>query len=99
MIIDGNITLQNQGVINVENGGYMCIRPNSILNLIDVNSYINLLLGCYSGVNALYVTSISNCVTNLSSVVKTGNGQINDYNTDLYIQNQTICFGDNGIQF
>lgn len=90
LIIDGAVSLQNQGVINVESGGYACIRPNSTLNLYDSNSFINLRSGWNSGVNTLFVNTISDCVASMSSLTINGQGVINDYNKDVYLQNETI---------
>ncbi|MEI7675473.1 MAG: hypothetical protein WCJ03_01720 [Bacteroidales bacterium] len=79
------------GQINIESGGYICIESGAIIVLQDPTSFINLQMGSLSGTNTAVIPSAT--CTSAAAASKSGNGQINDYNTDLYIQNQTISSG------
>lgn len=84
-----NIQINGSGKIEVQSGGYFCIESGATITLSNFNSVINLRNGYISGVNTVVLPS-SNCVPNPTSYTIIGNGKINQYNQDVYIQNETI---------
>lgn len=81
-----NLNLFGSGKIVIKSGGYLCVESGASINLQDYNSLIVLKEGANYGVNPLLLTS-SSCS---STITKTGNGAIADFNQDMYIQNLTI---------
>lgn len=84
-----NIQINGSGKIEVQSGGYFCIESGATITLSNFNSVINLRNGYISGVNTVVLPS-SNCISNPISYTITGNGKINQYNQNVYIQNETI---------
>ena len=84
-----NIQISGSGKVEVLSGGYFCIENGAAITLSNFNSVINLRNGYINGVNTSVVPS-SNCVSSPASYVITGNGKINLFNQDVYIQNETI---------
>jgi hypothetical protein len=83
------LTVKGKGSIEIENGGYICVASGANIVLQDYLSSINLKPGYIMGVNANVISSPS-CISNPSNIVKSGNGSINIFSTDTYIQNETI---------
>jgi len=84
-----NLNIYNNGSIEIENGGYICIENGANINLSDFLSVINLRPGYISGINpSLGITA--NCVSDPTSITVTGNGAINTFTNDNFIQNITI---------
>jgi hypothetical protein len=81
-----NLNILGSGKIVVKSGGYICVESGATINLQDYNSLIVLEEGASYGANPLLFTSPS-CS---STITKTGNGAIADFNQDVYIQNRTI---------
>ena len=78
------------GRIEVENGGYICIEQGASLNLVDGLSVINLRPGYNIGVNTNVIPDPGNCLSDPANAPITGNGSINSFTDDIYIQNETI---------
>ena len=83
------INVANQSKIDIQSGGYICVTSNSNINLVNVDSYLNLFEGSILGTNPILNLSTS-CLGSVSSIPKTGLGSINNFNEDVYIQNETI---------
>lgn len=79
---NASLHINGEGKIVIEEGGYLCIEPGANINLKDYKSLIFLEEGAVLGSNVS-----SEC---LSSVPFTGNGQVIDRNSDVYIQNENI---------
>lgn len=83
------VQVNGSGKIEVQSGGYFCIESGASITLSNFNSVINLRDGYVNGVN-LAVLPSSNCVSSPTSYTITGTGKINQFNQDVYIQNETI---------
>lgn len=85
----------NNGKIEVESGGYICVHNDATINLQDVNNVVNLYSGSLKGINPTILPSLepyygplSNyCNANFSA---TGNGSINTFTGIVYIQNEVL---------
>ncbi len=84
-----HINIDGSGVIEVNSGGYFCIEQGASVNLADYNSVINLRDGYLVGTNNSVLPS-SSCMSSPWSYSTTGNGSINRFNQNVYIQNETI---------
>ncbi len=84
-----NIQISGSGKIEVQSGGYFCIESGATITLSNFNSVINLRNGYINGVNTALLPS-STCVSAPTSYTITGSGKINQFNQDIYIQNETI---------
>ena len=85
-----NIIVKGSGKIVIENGAYFCIESGTNINLQDYLSVLNFHTGASMGVNTSVLTDPSICYTSLGSIAYVGNGSINQYQNDVYIQNETI---------
>lgn len=81
------LTVKGKGSIEIENGGYICVASGANIVLQDILSTINLKPGYIMGVNPSVISNSPSCISN---IVKSGNGSINTFSTDTYIQNETI---------
>ena len=81
-----NLNLLGSAKIVIKSGGYICVESGANINLQDYTSLIVLEEGAIYGANPALFSSPS-CS---STITKTGNGTIVDYNQDVYIQNETI---------
>ena len=84
-----NIQINGSGKIEVLSGGYFCIESGATIALTNFNSVINLRNGYINGVNTSVLPS-STCVSSPISYSINGSGKINQFNQDIYIQNETI---------
>lgn len=84
-----NLNIYNNGSIEIENGGYICIENSANINLTDYLSVINLRPGYICGINPSIGLTAS-CVSNPTTITVTGNGAINTFTSDEFIQNITI---------
>jgi len=84
-----NIQINGSGKIEVQSGGYFCIESGATITLTNFNSVINLRNGYLNGVNTAVLPS-STCVSSPTSYTITGTGKINQFNQDIYIQNEII---------
>ena len=84
------LTVNNNGKIEIEAGGYICIEPVASITLQDFVNVINLRNGYLAGVNPSVPGLTGNCTSDPPTYTITGNGSINTFETDLYIQNQTF---------
>jgi hypothetical protein len=82
--------LNDGAKIKVYSGGFLCVDQNVTINLNSKLSTINLYPGSNLGVNPLTNTGC-NCI---SSFTTNGVGKVVTYNTDLYLQNETINYTD-----
>jgi M6 family metalloprotease-like protein len=89
-----NLIVKGTGKFEIEPGAYICIESGANITLQDALSTINLRSGYLSGMNPLLFSSSNNCVSipNLFPIV--GNGSINTFSLDLYIQNQIFQSSD-----
>jgi hypothetical protein len=81
-----NLNLLGSAKIVIKSGGYICVESGANINLQDYTSLIVLEEGAIYGANPALFSSPS-CS---STITKTGNGAIVDYNQDVYIQNEAI---------
>jgi hypothetical protein len=89
LCIKGSLVISGNNHIDVESGGYICIESGSTIQLTDFNSVINLRNGYINGINpSLGLTS--NCTSAPATYTTSGNGKINTFLNDVYIQNQTL---------
>jgi len=84
-----HINIEGSGEIEVNSGGYFCIEQGASVYLTDYNSVINLRDGYIVGTNSSVLPS-SSCISSPWSYSTTGNGSINRFNQNVYIQNETI---------
>ena len=84
-----HINIEGSGEIEVNSGGYFCIEQGASVYLADYNSVINLRDGYIVGTNTSVLPS-SSCISSPWSYSTTGNGSINRFNQNVYIQNETI---------
>jgi hypothetical protein len=84
-----NTKLIGSSSITIESGGYLCIESLAALNLQDKLSVINFSPGAIIGTSPNADLSHSTC-SDLSTFSFSGNGQINTFISDVYIQNVTI---------
>jgi hypothetical protein len=84
-----HINIDGSGEIEVSSGGYFCIEQGASVDLADYNSVINLRDGYIVGTNTSLLPS-SSCISSPWSYSSTGNGSINRFNQNVYIQNETI---------
>lgn len=89
-----NLVVKGSGRIEIEAGAYICLETGANINLQDYLSVINLRNGYQIGVNPSVPGLTGNCSTSPGSFAKTGNGSINTFNTNNYIQNQTFTIND-----
>jgi len=87
---NSGITIKGSGRIEVEQGGYICIEDNATIDLQDELSVINLHSGYISGVNTDVITESTNCIADPSTATFSGNGHINNFGTDVYVQNEIL---------
>jgi len=87
--ISSNVNIVGNNRIDIMKGGYVCIENNSTLNLQDELSVLNLHNDYKWGINPVFSNS-SNCVNNLANIIKIGEGTINLYNDNVFIQNRTF---------
>lgn len=86
---NSQIRINDCGSIEIKSGGYICIENGANINLSDYLSVINLRPGFISGINpSLGITA--NCLTDPTTISITGNGEINTFTNDEFIQNITI---------
>lgn len=83
------ILIDNSGKLEILSGAYFCIESGSAITLLNYNSVINLRDGYINGVNTLLLPTTT-CITNPMAYMVTGNGKINEFNQDVYIQNEAI---------
>ncbi|MBN2523700.1 MAG: hypothetical protein JXB24_10535 [Bacteroidales bacterium] len=84
------ITVEGSGHIEVKPGGYICIEENASIYLQNELSVINLHSGYISGVNTDVITESTNCIADPSAATFSGNGHINNFGTDVYVQNEIL---------
>lgn len=85
-----SISIKGSGRIEVEPGGYICMEDNVSIDLQDELSVINLHTGYNSGVNTDVIFNSPSCIADPSAIINSGNGHINSYDADIYIQNKTF---------
>lgn len=89
--IISDLDITDNGMIEVESGGYICIDNPISLVLEDTLSTISLKPGYISGVNTSFVTNPGTCMSNASTVTFTGSGSIStSFSSNTYIQNENI---------
>lgn len=90
IILKNGLTINGDNYIAINAGGYYCfdVDSNSI-TLTDTLSVIIIQEGALIGINPV-VDYQSDCSLDLSSIITNGEGQIIDFNTDLFIQNVII---------
>jgi len=86
---NGNINVNETGSFEIKDGGYICIESGAVINLLDYLSVINLRPGFISGINPSLNLS-ANCTADPTTITVSGNGEINTFTTDEFIQNITI---------
>ena len=91
---DAIISVNNNCRIEIESGGYICIESGASINLQDYLSVINLRTGYLIGVNPSVPGLSGNCISAPASYSITGNGSINTFNANNYVQNQTFTISD-----
>lgn len=84
-----NLNIFDAGRIEIEDGAYICIEDSATINLNDYLSVINLRPGYISGVNPAIGIS-ANCSLYPASFSFIGNGSINTFVNDEFIQNEII---------
>ncbi len=84
-----NIEITGSGKIEVQENAYFCIEDGADIHLNDFNSVINLRNGYITGVNTEVLPS-TNCFTSPTNYMPTGDGSINEFTEDIYIQNDTL---------
>lgn len=87
--IKDNVTIAGNNRIDIMSGAYVCIENNATINLQDILSALNLHNGYIFGLNPAIGIS-TNCINSIASINKTGNGAINLYTNNVFIQNQTF---------
>jgi hypothetical protein len=88
--ISNSLIISGKNKIVIDAGGYICIENNTNINLIDGFSIIVLKNGFNSGVNTSVVVDPGTCLANPENITIMGNGSINTFTNDKYIQNETI---------
>jgi hypothetical protein len=89
-----NLIVKGSGQVEIEAGAFICLETGANVNLQDYLSVINLKNGYQIGVNASVPGLTGNCSSNPTSFAKTGNGSINTFSTNNYIQNQSFTIND-----
>jgi M6 family metalloprotease-like protein len=89
-----NINVKGSGRVEIESGAYICIETGANINLQDYLSAINLHTGYQTGGNPAFYSPSSRCSSTPLNFVTTGNGSINGFNGNNYIQNQTFTVND-----
>lgn len=80
-----------RGHVEVRNGGYICIEDGAEIILDEALSVVNLRLGHHTGLNpAVHGTTGVNCMDDLQEIIVHGDGHINVFDNDIWIQNETI---------
>jgi hypothetical protein len=77
------LKITGSGSLDILDSGSICIENGANVILQDGLSTINL----HSG---YLIPSGNNCTTRLDSLSFTGNGNISNFNSDLYLQNETL---------
>ena len=92
LVIGGNLVVSESGLIEIQEGGYLCIRKDANVTLRDYLSLIKFNAGAKSGVNTIVMNTpgANSYYTSASAIKYNGNGAIATYNSNKYIQNQTI---------
>ena len=85
-----NLLIAGSGRIEIENGGYICIENGANITLQDGLSVILLRTGYQLGVNTNVIPNPGTCISNLGTITFSGNGSINTFSQDTYVQNETI---------
>lgn len=90
LVICGSLNVSGTGMIDVQPGGYLCIKKDANVNLKDYLSLIKFSNGAILGVNTIATNSPGTYYNAISSIKYKGNGTIATYANNTYIQNQTI---------
>jgi hypothetical protein len=89
-----SLVVKGSGRVEIESGGYICIETGAIINLQDYLSAFNLRNGYQIGLNPSIVGLTGNCSASPATFSTIGNGSINTFSNDKYIQNQTFTISD-----
>ena len=90
LIISEDLLIANNCCIIVESGGFICIETGANITLQDGLSLIILKPGYIEGVNTNIIPNPGTCLSNLYSIPISGNGSINSFYQNTYVQNETI---------
>lgn len=83
------LRVKGRGHVEIENGGYICIEDGALVILESILSTVNLHDNCLFGTR--YNPSMSFCTsTPLTQFPHMGNGSINVFQGNEYIQNKTF---------
>jgi hypothetical protein len=82
--------LNDDGVINIKPGGYICIDNSADLTLENHNNSIVLEPGYHTGVNTSVVPDPGTCVNDMNNLSFNGNGKIVYLSDDVFAQNISI---------
>ena len=85
-----NLLIRGAGRIEVESGGFICIENGANITLQDGLSVILLRTGYQLGVNTNVIPNPGTCISNLDAIAFSGNGSINTFSQDTYVQNETF---------
>ncbi|MCD7972499.1 MAG: FG-GAP-like repeat-containing protein [Candidatus Azobacteroides sp.] len=75
LIINHSLTFINKGQVDVEPGGYICVKSTANLHITSKEEFLNLQSGHEIGVNSAYVTEVTDCPS-VSSWKVSGNGSV-----------------------
>jgi hypothetical protein len=89
-----NNQIIGSGKIEIESGGYICIESGAVINLQDYLSVINLRNGYQIGLNPSITGLTGTCSSSPANFSTLGNGSINSFSNNKYIQNQTFTLSD-----
>jgi hypothetical protein len=87
---NANIKLHDNSKVEMKDESYICIEQGATLNLVDGLSVINLRPGYIPGVNTAAIPDPGNCQNDPKNAPISGNGSINVFTDDIYIQYETI---------
>ena len=84
------LSVKGSGHIEVQDGGYICFEDGANIILENTLSVVNLHDDCIQGINPVHSSISADCFANdLTEFLFNGQGAINVFNENNYIQNRT----------
>ncbi len=84
------LRVKGSGHIEVQDGGYICFEDGANIKLENTLSVVNLHDDCIQGINPVHSSISADCFANdLTEFLFNGQGAINVFNENNYIQNRT----------
>ncbi len=85
----GKFSLSGSHSVTFDNSSYCCMDNTLNLTLTNYASFINFVPGYFTGVKSPLPDG-GNCSSNPAATTVTGDGSINTFDKDVYIQNDTL---------